>query len=74
MATVKPELELMCEIWSAGGWHYEVGPDRDGLGMLEIRYYDEKDTMSKHRLSFPKEDAKVVAEAMLKLLSLEGSQ
>lgn len=68
MATGKPELEMMFEVWNPDGWHYEIGPDRDGLDMIEIRYYDNTKQLSTHRLSFPKEDAKLIALAINKLL------
>lgn len=67
MATT-PEMEMMFEVWNPEGWHYEIGPDRDGLGMIEIRYYDNDVVKSTHRLSFPKEDAKLIASAINKLL------
>ena len=63
-----PEMEMMFEVWNPEGWHYEIGPDRDGLGMIEIRYYDNDVVKSTHRLSFPKEDAKLIASAINKLL------
>lgn len=71
MATGKPELEMMFEVWNPGGWHHEIGPDRDGLDMVEVRYYDNTEVKSSHRLSFTKDDAKLIAEAILKLLAQE---
>lgn len=60
------ELEKLYEVW-ADDWHYEIGPDRDGLGCLEVRYYEGTETTSKHRLTFGKEEARLIAEALLDL-------
>ncbi len=35
---MKYELETMREIWLEGGEKIEIGPDRDGLSLVEIRY------------------------------------
>lgn len=59
-------LEKMFEVW-AEDWHYEIGPDRDGLGCLEIRYYEGKETTSKHRITFGKQEAALIAKALLEL-------
>ena len=61
----KPMTEVMCEVWEAAGkYSYQIGPDRDGLGMLEIRYYDKGDTTCTHRLSFTRSDAEAIIKAM----------
>ena len=68
----KPEMEKLFEIWHEG-YHYEVGPDRDGLGNIEIRYYEGKDHSVVNRMSFDKEGAKLLAKALMEL-SQEESQ
>lgn len=32
--------ETVRQIWNVDGWRYEVGPDPDGLGLVELRYID----------------------------------
>lgn len=63
---MKFETEVMREIWEEpeGDNHLEVGPDRDGLGCVEIR---RKDSAGKicERISFPVEEATACANAML---------
>jgi hypothetical protein len=61
------ETELMLEVWNSSGWHHEIGPDRDGLGMVEIRYYEERQTNTTHRLAFSVEEAEHIAAAILKV-------
>lgn len=64
------ELEKMFEVL-AEDWHYEIGPDRDGLGCLEIRYYEWKETVSNHRMTFGKQEAGLIAKALIDLSSGE---
>ena len=64
------ELEKLFEVW-ADNWHYEIGPDRDGLGCLEIRYYEGTEKNCSHRLSFGKQEAALIARALLELSSEE---
>lgn len=34
-------LETICSVWNDGtGDRIEVGPDRDGIGLIEIRHYE----------------------------------
>ena len=63
----KPDLEAVYEIWpnTGDGWHVQVGPDRDGLGCVEIRYRDDANKIVE-RMSFPPEFALLVGEAMTK--------
>jgi len=61
------QLEKMFEVWE-DSWHYEIGPDRDGLGMLEIRYYEGKETTSHHRLAFSKEAGALISQALQELV------
>ena len=41
----------------------EIGPDRDGLGLVEIRYREDNGKVTE-RMSFPPDQAKLVIEAM----------
>lgn len=61
----KPEMECLYEIWSNDDdWHYEVGPDRDSLGCVEIRYKEKGKTVG--RMTFPPEIAELIAQAIIK--------
>jgi len=62
-----PTLEKMFEIWDTD-WHYEVGPDRDGLDMIEIRYYEGTNKLSLVRMAFDKNTAALMAKALLELI------
>lgn len=62
----KPQLEKMFEVW-CGEWHYEIGPDRDGVGVIEIRYFEGKSTKSELRICLSKEEAALVAKALSEL-------
>jgi hypothetical protein len=58
-------METMREIWDdKNGEHFEVGPDRDGLDMIEIRSRD-TDNKIDARIVFPLEAAVMVAQAIL---------
>jgi len=59
-------LEKMFELWDTN-FHYEIGQERDGLDMIEIRYYDENETASSARVSFTKDQAKLIAQALIEL-------
>lgn len=37
------EMEVIHRIYSEDGFYYEVGPDPDGLGNIEIRYFNDVD-------------------------------
>lgn len=67
----KPEMEKLFEIWY-DEYHYEVGPDRDGLGTIEIRYYEGGDHQVKERMSLDKEGAALLAKALLELIKEES--
>lgn len=57
---MKYSIEIMREVWDdASGDHIEVGPDRDGLGMVELRYGKDG-----QRMSFPPEMAYLIARAI----------
>jgi hypothetical protein len=64
----KLELEMMFELYNMD-YRYEIGPDRDGLDLLEIRYYDSIDSKKAHtRLTFTKDEAKLIVQAINKLV------
>lgn len=64
----EPEFETLHEIWTDGD-HYEVGPDRDGLDMIEIRYYDRNDLKCQNRLAFTEAQARLLYMALGKLFT-----
>ncbi|WP_394475050.1 hypothetical protein [Ralstonia mannitolilytica] len=65
------EMEQLFEIWdNADGTRVEVGLDRDGLGLLEIRQRDEKGNIEA-RMTFPFELARLVAEAVSRITTQE---
>jgi hypothetical protein len=59
-------MERLIEVWDdKHGNHWEVGQDRDSLGLVEIREYDENDECeSGARLTFERECAIKIAEAL----------
>ena len=58
-------METMREIWDdKHGDCVEVGPDRDALGMVEIRYKTDDGAIGS-RVSFQAERARLVAQAVL---------
>jgi hypothetical protein len=62
------ELEHLYEVWhNKEGWHIEIGPDRDGLDLIEIRRYNDSGKIT-DRLTFDVPTAKLVKEALEKLL------
>jgi hypothetical protein len=63
--------EVLFQIWDdEHGERVEVGEDRDSLGLVEIRSYDSANKCD-HRLTMRKEQAVLVAQAMLKLIGKE---
>lgn len=65
------ELEMMFEIWN-GGECLEVGPDRDNLGLIEIRAKD-IDGAIHNRMTLTKKQAEFLTTAILKLVEFEAS-
>lgn len=58
-------LEIKYEIWDdESGSRIEVGPDRDSLGLIEIRLHEAGKTLD--RISMTVEQAKLVAQAINK--------
>lgn len=62
------ELEQMCEIWGPDGV-IEVGPDRDGLHLLEIRAKERREGKYEivARITMMPEQAYLVMHALQKL-------
>lgn len=68
MSDAKYTSEVKYEIWNYDdGDRFDVGPDRDGLDLIEIRYVDHDGKIG-DRLVMPKAAAKLVAEALLKVI------
>lgn len=67
MTDSNPEnsLEVVSEIWhDKDGYHFEVGPDRDGLDLIEIRYYERDDALARNRMTFTVEQAIKLRQAL----------
>lgn len=65
----KFSVEKMVQIWNdSTGERVEVGPDRDGLDMIEIRSVT-SDGKVEARISFPKDLALLVGAAFMEALS-----
>jgi len=63
------KLEPMCQIWDDKyGDRIEVGPDRDGIDLVEIRSYC-SDGKLMATITMQPEQAKLVSEAILKVMS-----
>lgn len=63
--------EHLIEIWDdQSGDHIEVGPDRDGLDLVELRLYDGDDHKPCKTMTFTREQVKLVAQALENVLVL----
>lgn len=63
-------IEHLFEVWNdKRGTHTEIGEDRDGLGLVEIRLCDERDGIT-NRIVFEPNEAWRVGDA-LKLVAYE---
>ena len=60
---MKYELEKMYEIWDERGEHFEIGPDRDGLNLIEIRVRN-ADNKITNRMVFEQDQAKLIIDAL----------
>jgi hypothetical protein len=59
------EVELVTKIWdNTGGTRFEICPDADGLGCVEIRFVNEDGKIC-DRMTFPPEIAQAMADAIL---------
>jgi hypothetical protein len=69
MADSKFSMENMVEIWDdKHGECLEVGPDRDGLDLLEIRQMDSNGKVH-NRITLVKEQALLLVEAISEVIS-----
>lgn len=60
----KAKMETLREIWNGmDRSHYEVGPDRDGLSCVEVRWFDTTGKLVE-RLVFSPDIAKLIAKAI----------
>lgn len=67
-------LESKKEIWdNKSGTHIEIGPDRDGLDLIEIKQYNE-DGVIETRMTFTKEQIKLISTAIEELFREEGAK
>ncbi len=60
------KLEIVYQLWMEDGDRIEVGPDRDGLGLVEIRSF--MDDKVETAILLRKEEAKQVSECLLCVL------
>ena len=66
---MKVTTEVMREVWVENEPDYEyfeIGPDRDGLGCVEIRMKERKKDEIVERMMIAPEIARHIAEAMIK--------
>ena len=67
-------VEKVYEIWGCDGERMEVGQDREGLGLIEIRDWEDKDKVQT-TLVMCKEQAKMVIDCLRELvLDLEKKE
>ena len=60
-------LEKIIQVWNAEtGEHIDVGPDQDGLDLVEIKIYDETNHCT-NNFTMPQEQALLLADAVYKL-------
>ena len=67
-----PELSTVYEIHDDNGhYKFQVGLDRDGLDLVEVRYYNAGETKPSNNMLLNREEARLIAKAILALLKLE---
>lgn len=60
--------ETVYQQWNDGdGFRIEVSPDSDGLGMVEVRYYEDGPE-SRSRMAFTLEQAKFLTKVFPKVI------
>jgi hypothetical protein len=70
MEAEKLSMELLYQIWDDNtGEHIEVGPDRDGLDLLEIRQYNKEGNVG-DRVTITRGQGRLIAEALQKLTEM----
>ena len=66
----KYEMEAVYEVWdNKSGEHFAVGPDRDGLGLIEVRYFQPEKLECVSRLTFTPEQATMISSALDKVVN-----
>ena len=64
------ELELVHRIYSDYGFFYEIKPDPDGVGNVEISYYEDvKDKEPKQTISLTEDSVSMVIDALYQQLN-----
>ena len=59
------EMELTHRIYSDDGFLYELRPDPDGLGNVELRYFDDvNDKEPKQSVTLPEESIVLIIKAL----------
>lgn len=69
----KYSLESVYEIWNDQlGTHLRVGPDADGVGLIDIKYVNESgQTVPSDRLKITLDEAKLLITALQKVVAQE---
>ena len=68
------ELETMKEIWhNKRGDHLEIGPDRAGLALLELRYFAADDQKPQSSMCMEWEEVPLLIKALQDLLAEKNS-
>ena len=74
MSEPKYSIETVIQIWNdKTGERVEVGPDRDGLDLVQIRSYADNGTLERD-ITFTQEQAKLVAEAIQLIVAKESQK
>lgn len=59
------EMELTHRIYSDGGFMYELRPDPEGLGIVELRYFEDVDDKEpKQSVTLTKESIVLIIKAL----------
>jgi hypothetical protein len=74
MQPERMELELHFKLWdNTSGTRFELGPDRDGLECIEIKYFED-DNVEKNSMMFDYETAMLVRDALTKLIEYKQEE
>jgi len=57
--------EKMFGVLNSDGWRYEIGPDSECAGLIEIRYYEGQEC--KECMSIGAEDALLIGQSLIEL-------
>jgi len=59
------ELEVVHRVYSEDGFYYEIGLDPDGLGNVEIKYFDDvKDKEPRQTITLTEESISLIIDAL----------